>query len=412
MTQTSFTFRMLGDGVTYHYRARARDAFGHESGWSSSTSSTQDSMPPTVAFSGLPFVVSGPVLEVTGTVSDAGSGVGGVEFSDDAGATWQVATYGSGVWSVTWTGYGSGEHELWARARDNLDNLLETPAVALVEVDLDAPSAAISSPATNDTLTGLVPIQGTALDPHIAMYNLYFTDDGVDWEEIVRDQLFSVIGGTLAIWDTRALDDGEYQVILEVNDTSGRTTRTNVTVYLLNSDIEISPSDLFLSDPYPFKGDNITISATFRNAGTSRANDVRITIRDNGEVLHDGVHDIPAGETLTVTVAYVVPDHSKLHTIRAEAHYDDNPKDKGDTASTSYTGSEVIVEPFFDNSEWALFFLFVVVLVLAAVNTVMLWRRRGMVAAAPVTGLPSSTATFESLEPLGGDQIQWDDDSF
>jgi hypothetical protein len=298
------------------------------------------------------------------------------------------------------------------RATDVLGNLMVTPVVARADVDLDAPSANITSPEVNETLTGLVPVQGTALDPHIAAYNLYFTDDGADWENIVTDQRFSVIGGTLAIWDTRFLDDGEYQLILEVNDTSGRTTRVNVTVYLVNSDVEISPGDLILSNPFPYEGGNITISATFRNTGTSKANDVQIVISDNGDSLYEGSLDIPAGESVTVEVPYIVPDFKKLHTISASASYDDNPDDKGTAAATSYTGKEVIEEPFFDSSEWALFFLFVAVLALAGVNTFILYQRKGMVAAMPATGLPQSTATFETFESIGGDQIAWDDDSF
>ncbi len=411
MAQTSYTFRMLGDGVAYHYRVRARDAFGHESGWSQATSSTQDASAPDVAFDPLPPVVSTPVVEVTGTASDAGSGVGSVELSADGGDTWSEATYGSGAWTWTWTGYGSGDHQLWARATDQLGNGLATPVAVMAVVDLDAPEASISSPVVNATLTGLVPVQGTAFDPHIARYNLYHTRDGVDWVPIVRDQRFSVSGGTLAIFDTRHMDDGRYELVLEVNDTSGRTTRTNVTVYLLNSDIEISPGDLFLSNPFPFEGDNITISATFRNAGTSTANDVVITIRDNEDVIHQGVYDIRAGESVTVQLPYKVSDHRRLHTIRASAHYDDNPDDKGDLATTSFTGSEVVEEPFFDTSEWTLFILIIIVLCVVVANSVILWKRKGMVPA-PVGGLPVTTATFETLEPLGSDQIAWDDDSF
>ncbi|NIP33343.1 MAG: hypothetical protein GWN18_00305, partial [Thermoplasmata archaeon] len=162
----------------------------------------------------------------------------------------------AGAWSYTWTGYDSGTHELWLRATDALDNMMLTPTVAMATVDLDAPEANITSPVANETLTGLVPVQGTALDPHIARYNLYWSEDGIEMMPIVEDQRFSVVGGTLAIWDTRAMEDGEYLLVLEVNDTSGRTARTNVTVFLLNSAVVISPADLFMSNPFPFKGDN------------------------------------------------------------------------------------------------------------------------------------------------------------
>jgi hypothetical protein len=411
-SSTSFTFRMLADGVTYHYRVMARDAFEHGSGWSTPVRSTQDDSPPQAAFDPLPAVISASVLEVTGTALDAGSGVATVELSTDGGDSWDEATFSGGSWSYTWTGYASGTHELWVRATDALDNMMATPTVALATVDLDAPTANITSPVTNETLTGLVPVQGTALDPHIARYNLYWSEDGVEMVPVVEDQRLSVVGGTLAIWDTRFMEDGEYLLVLEVNDTSGRTTRNNVTVYLLNSAVVISPGDLSLSNPFPFKGDNVTISATFRNTGTSWARDVVLTIRDNDQVIYEGVHDIPAGGQHTVNVPYKVPDHSKLHTITATAEYETNPDPVGNTASGSFTGEEVVVEPFFSTSEWVLFSFMLAVLVALILLFYLVWKRMG---AAPVVmggTLPATTATFETMEPLGGDQIQWDDDSF
>ena len=410
--QTQYTFRLLGDAVEYHYRVRARDAFEHESGWSTPVSSTQDASPPVVAFDVLPSVISTPVIEVRGTATDAGSGVADMEVSDDMGATWSDAVYSAGVWSWTWTGYESGVHELWVRATDQLGNLLATPVTALADVDLTSPEASISSPEMNETLTGLVPVQGTAFDSHIARYNLYWTQDGIEWEPIVTDQGFSVLGGTLAIWDTRSLDDGEYMLILEVNDTSGRTTRSNVTCYLLNSMVVISPGDLFLSKPFPYDGDNVTISATFRNTGTSRARNVVITVTDNDQIIYENVHSIRAGAQLTVTVAYIVPDWGTLHTITAEAEYDDNPDPVGNRASTSYVGKEVVEEPFFDTSEWTLFGMFVALLVALLVVYFLLMRRIGSAPSVVATGLPVTSASLETFEPIGGDQIQWDDDSF
>ena len=410
--RTDHTFRMLADGVRYHHRVRAQDAFEHGSGWSTAISSVQDASAPVVEFDLLPSVISNPVIELTGTAIDAGSGVADVELSSDGGSTWSAATYSAGVWSWTWTGYESGTQELWARGTDKLGNLLMDPTKVLAEVDLDAPEASITSPVINETLTGLVPVQGTAFDPHIALYNLYWTLDGVEWVPIVTDQSFSVMGGTLAIWDTRSLDDGEYELVLEVNDTSGRTTRSNVTCYLLNSDVLISPAELFLSNPFPFEGKNTTISATFRNSGTSVAKGVLITITDNGQTIYEDVHNIGAGDQLTILVPYIVPDHSKLHTIAAKAVYDDNTDPSGNVAATSYTGKEVIEEPFFDTSEWTLFGMFVALLVALLIIYFILMKRIGEAPRVPVTGLPASTDSLATFESIGGDQIQWDDDSF
>ena len=414
-SQTMYTFRNLGDGILYGYRVRARDAFGHESAWSAAVSSTQDASAPVIALDPLPPVISTRTLRLTGTISDAGSGTAMVEFSDDGGATWTNMSYGPTGWSFTWARYSSGRHTLLLRATDALGNRLAPPLALELDVDLDAPEAAITSPGTNDTLTGLVPVRGTARDAHMALYGLYWTRNGVNLTAIVEQQPMPVTGSTLAIWDTRFLDDGVYDLLLEVNDTTGRTTWANVTVRLLNSDMELSPGDLVLSNPYPYEGNNLTILATLRNAGTSRARDVRITVTDNGEPLYEGTHTVGPGDVVTVQVPYVVPDHRVLHVIRVQATYRDNPGDRGASAAVSLTGKEVVEEPFFSTSELATLAIAIIVAIVCAVlGAWMLDRRRGGVAYAPAPAAAAAPAgmSYGGMQRLGMESIQWDDDRF
>ncbi len=412
-SQTSYTFRNLGDGVAYSFRVRARDAFGHESAWSTPVTSTQDASAPTIVLDPLPGVIATRTLRLTGAITDPGSGAVSVEFSDDGGATWQNVSLGPSGWTFTWTRYSSGRHTLLLRATDALGNRLAPPAAVEVDVDLDAPEAAMTSPATNATLTGLVPVRGTATDAHMARFGLYWTRNGVNLTAIVEDQPFTVTGSTLAIWDTHALDDGEYVLMLQVNDTTGRTTWANVTVRLLNSDMEMGPGDLALSDPFPHEGDNLTITATLRNTGTSRARDVRITVTDNGAPLYEGTHMVGPGDVVTIQVPYVVPDHKLLHTIRVQATYRDNPGDKGAGAVVSLTGKEVVEEPFFSTSELATLALAIVVAVLGSLlGAWLLDRRRGYaVVSAPVPAA-SAGMSFSGMQKLGMETIKWDDDRF
>jgi hypothetical protein len=67
----------------------------------------------------------GNSVTVTGTASDSGGVVGGVEFSGDGGKTWHPAT-GRSSWSVVWTPTTVGAITLMSRAVDDSANL-ETP---------------------------------------------------------------------------------------------------------------------------------------------------------------------------------------------------------------------------------------------------------------------------------------------
>jgi hypothetical protein len=68
---------------------------------------------------------TGSVATISGTATDTGGVVGGVEVSTDAGATWHPAT-GRGSWSYSWTPTVVGSTTLKTRAVDDSGNI-ETP---------------------------------------------------------------------------------------------------------------------------------------------------------------------------------------------------------------------------------------------------------------------------------------------
>ena len=78
-------------------------------------------------------VNTGSAITVTGTASDIGGVVAGVEFSGDGGATWHPAT-GRSNWSYIWTPTSVGSISIMSRAVDDSGNLENTPHGITVNV--------------------------------------------------------------------------------------------------------------------------------------------------------------------------------------------------------------------------------------------------------------------------------------
>jgi len=68
-------------------------------------------------------------LVISGTASDSGGVVGGIEVSTDSGVTWHQAT-GTTAWSYSWTPIGSGTFTLKSRAVDDSGNI-EVPSAGI-----------------------------------------------------------------------------------------------------------------------------------------------------------------------------------------------------------------------------------------------------------------------------------------
>ena len=98
-----------------------------QSGLAPATAST-DTTPPasTISYPTAGMSLNtGNTITVTGTTTDSGGAVAGVEVSGDGGATWHPAT-GRASWSYTWTPSQIGNITLLSRAVDDSGNL-ETP---------------------------------------------------------------------------------------------------------------------------------------------------------------------------------------------------------------------------------------------------------------------------------------------
>lgn len=78
-------------------------------------------------------IANGGSVTVTGTATDVGGRVAGVEVSTDAGATWHPAT-GTSTWTYTYVQHGRGPVELRARAVDDSANIQTTAASRAVAV--------------------------------------------------------------------------------------------------------------------------------------------------------------------------------------------------------------------------------------------------------------------------------------
>jgi hypothetical protein len=104
-------------------------------------------------------VAPGSLVTISGTASDAGGQVGGVEVSTDNGASWRSAL-GRGNWTFQWVAAGAGPAQLRSRAGDDSGNV-ESPGPGHVVYRGPAPPPSASTP----TISSLSPSSATAGGP-------------------------------------------------------------------------------------------------------------------------------------------------------------------------------------------------------------------------------------------------------
>ena len=123
----------------------------------------------------MPRSANGSAVTVTGTASDVGGQVGGVEVSLDGGQTWHPAN-GRVSWTYTGSVKGFGPMQISARAVDDSGNLQATPTT--ITVQASCPCTLFPQTAT--------PLVVANVDPSAIELGTKFTSDSDGWVTGVR----------------------------------------------------------------------------------------------------------------------------------------------------------------------------------------------------------------------------------
>jgi WD40 repeat protein len=171
---------------------------------------------------------------ISGTASDIGGRVGGVEVSTDGGATWHPAS-GRTSWTYSWnTPSVNGSVNIKVRAVDDSLNL-ETPGAGVsVNVgsggsDITPPTVTLTAPANAATVTGTaVSVTANASD-NVGVASVQFLLDGAALGSPDTAAPYSIT------WNSTTATNGTHTLSARASDAAGNnTTSTGVSVTVSN----------------------------------------------------------------------------------------------------------------------------------------------------------------------------------
>ena len=215
----------LADGL-YDFRAVATDGVAKVTTSTVVTGRRIDNAAPTGVTLGAVATPIQNTVNLTGTATDAGSGIASVRF--------QYAVAGSGSWSdactdpltpytcaFNTTGVADGLYDMRALATDNAGNTSASAVQTNRRIDNSGPVVAITNPIAG-RIRGVVSLDGTATDPAgVSLVTFEYRQGAGAWQLICSDPTASYTCGTI---DTNVVADGNYDVRMSATDTLGHQT--------------------------------------------------------------------------------------------------------------------------------------------------------------------------------------------
>ncbi len=232
---TSLDTTALTDGL-YDFRVIATDATGH-SGTSPIRANVRiDNTAPAGSLTGPAngATVGGTSVALSGSYSDAGSGVASVryELRPTGGGSWTtIATATGAPFSATWnaTTVSSGSYDLQPVITDGAGNT-STGAMRTITVDVSAPTVVLTNPGA--TISGSVTLNATVTGTGATQVVFAASPaGGASWSSLGTD----ASSPWSATFDTTQLPDGLYDLRATVSDNLGNTSADVVTAIRIDN---------------------------------------------------------------------------------------------------------------------------------------------------------------------------------
>lgn len=150
--------------------------------------------------------------------------------------------------SISLPGLTTGLYELSVVVADTQESFIETQHFSVTDpTDADNPIAVIDGSNLVDPLTTAIDLVGTATDSNIADYKLYYSKaDQNAWVEFAQG-FTSVTDDVLAQLDVTLLENGTYDLLLQVSDLNGNTTGTSTT-FTVEGDFKVGEFSITIKD--------------------------------------------------------------------------------------------------------------------------------------------------------------------
>ena len=221
---TSLDTTALADGL-YDFRVIATDATGHTGTSPIRANVRVDNTTPSGALStpANGATVGGTSVALSGSYSDAGSGVASVryELRPTGGGSWTAITTTTGApFSATWdaTTVSSGSYDLQPIITDRAGNTF-SGAMRTVTVDVSAPTVVLTNPGA--TISGAVTLNATVSGTGATQVAFAATlAGGASWSSLGTD----ASSPWSTTFDSSQLPDGVYDLRATVSDNLGNTS--------------------------------------------------------------------------------------------------------------------------------------------------------------------------------------------
>lgn len=227
---------------SHTFKAIAYDAAGNTASASVDFIVNNDVTPPVIAITNPTEndTISG-IIKVSGTTTDAGTGVKTISLLLDNKA-FQTPTGSSFSYDLDTTTIADGAHTLQLSATDVAGNTTTlTRNFTVKQPDKTPPQVVISSPTTNQGLSGSIVVKATAID------NVAVTKT----ELYINNLLVTTItNGTLNYtFDTTSVADGTVTFLVKAYDAASNTSSAMVSANVINTRPDTTPPTVTITTP-------------------------------------------------------------------------------------------------------------------------------------------------------------------